>query len=384
MPSTFTEMKRNIEDGWEDVLWSESYGWGDAAAVAACTYFGCVQVYLEHRLDRLLEKVGREFLEQVIRNKGQVLTGPGELQVQAGDAYYSVYHNVWNPFRGRHEKVTTERYIRLFVRYRRVTDGASNGSVSSDFMSPPPVSQVLLQPRLAEGNWSTLRSPFELHVMGDGNVLGWNRSSGDFILWRYDVSHLRLLPERLKANRWCTLKAPFNLHVMRDGNVLGWNRFTGEFILWRYDHNHDKLLPERLAQSTWNTLKTPFHLKVMGDGNLLAWNRETGEFILFRYDVDHERILPARITQGRWNTLKAPFQLHVMSDGNLMGWNAASGEFILWTYDVDDDRLLHHRLIDGTFVTLREPCDLRVMSDGNVLGWEQETGDFILWKYNQI
>ena len=114
MPSTFEDMKRDIETGWDEVLWSESYGWGDAAALAACIYFQCAAAYLGQRLEDLTTKVGKDLLVQTFQNKGRVLTGPGNLQVQAGDAYWSVYHKLLG------EKITTDRYVRLYVRYRRI------------------------------------------------------------------------------------------------------------------------------------------------------------------------------------------------------------------------------------------------------------------------
>lgn len=117
--STFSQMKKDIETGWDEVLWSESYGLGDAAVLTGCLFYGCAQTYLGYKWDRLASKVGKDFLEQVLRNKGKVLFGPGELEVQAGDAYWSVYHRVWNPLSRRHVKITTERYVRLYVRYRR-------------------------------------------------------------------------------------------------------------------------------------------------------------------------------------------------------------------------------------------------------------------------
>ena len=79
-----------------------------------------LQSYLGQRLESLTQRIGTGFLQSVIENKGQVLFGPGNLEIQAGDAYWSVYHSLWNPLRWRHEKITTERYVRLYVRYRRV------------------------------------------------------------------------------------------------------------------------------------------------------------------------------------------------------------------------------------------------------------------------
>ena len=117
--STFEQMKKDVGHGGWEVIWSESYGVGDAAALTACVYFGCAQSYLGYRLDKLKEKVGKQWIEQALRNKGKVMFGPGKLNIQAGDAYWSVYHTIWNPLRNRHEKITTERYVRLYVKYKR-------------------------------------------------------------------------------------------------------------------------------------------------------------------------------------------------------------------------------------------------------------------------
>jgi hypothetical protein len=116
--STFETMKRDIETGGDQVLWSESYGIGDAAVLLACVYFGCAMEYLGQRLNDLAKKVGADFIEQVLKNKGRIF-GAGDLEVEAGDAYWSVYIKVWNPLKMRYEKVTTERFVRLYVRFRR-------------------------------------------------------------------------------------------------------------------------------------------------------------------------------------------------------------------------------------------------------------------------
>ncbi|WP_226000966.1 hypothetical protein [Paenibacillus sp. BJ-4] len=118
MPSTFEDMKREIETGWDIVLWSKSYGMGEAAKLAACIYFGCAAAYLGQELKELADKVGEDLLSKALQNKGKIF-GSGQFEVSAGDAYWSVYHKVWNPFKRRHEKITTERFVRLYVRMRR-------------------------------------------------------------------------------------------------------------------------------------------------------------------------------------------------------------------------------------------------------------------------
>ena len=123
--STLKQMKTDVARGNWEVIWSESYGFEKAALLAACVYVGCAQSYLGHELDSLKSKVGDQLLEQALRNKGKVIFGPGELKIQAGTAYWSTYYNVWNPLRNRNEKVTTARYVRLYVKYRR-TISSSN------------------------------------------------------------------------------------------------------------------------------------------------------------------------------------------------------------------------------------------------------------------
>ncbi|MBB3909247.1 hypothetical protein PNH38_15535 [Anoxybacillus rupiensis] len=123
MPSTFEQMKNDIEKGWDIVLWSKSYGWGEAAKLAGCIYLGCATAYLGQQLEELAAKVGPDLLKQALANKGKIF-GAGQFEVEAGTAYWSTYYNVWNPFKRRHERVTTDRYVRLYVRMRRKRSSA--------------------------------------------------------------------------------------------------------------------------------------------------------------------------------------------------------------------------------------------------------------------
>ncbi|MEB9879416.1 hypothetical protein P4K67_21965 [Bacillus cereus] len=118
MPTTFQDMKNSVENGWDIVLWSKSYGFGEAAKLAACVYLGCASSYLGQQLEDLAQKVGPDLLNQAIANKGKIF-GAGHFEVEANTAYWSTYYKVWNPLKFRWEKVTTDRYVRLYVRMRR-------------------------------------------------------------------------------------------------------------------------------------------------------------------------------------------------------------------------------------------------------------------------
>lgn len=115
--STFEDMKSEIETGWDHVLWSESYGIGDATILAACIYFGCALGYLGNRLYDLQQKVGRDLIESALSDKGTVYSIE-DTEIEAGLAYWSVCVKIWNPIEQKCECVTTERYVRLYIRWR--------------------------------------------------------------------------------------------------------------------------------------------------------------------------------------------------------------------------------------------------------------------------
>jgi hypothetical protein len=164
------------------------------------------------RLESLATKVGKDLLFSVFENKGKVLFGPGELEIQAGDAYWSVYHKIWNPLKWRHEKVTTERYVRLYVRYRRVN---ANNEISDKVSK---LSNHTLR-FLAASRWATIQGfsggipTYEAAVYDGQLVMGVTRIRPEYVEF-YDVptSELRELlgnqdpspPEnRLRAmSRW--------------------------------------------------------------------------------------------------------------------------------------------------------------------------------------
>ncbi|PJO43395.1 hypothetical protein [Lysinibacillus xylanilyticus] len=158
MPSTWNKMKEDVETGWDIVLWSKSYGMGEAAKLAACIYLGCATAYLGQELKDLAAKVGKDLVEKALANKGKIF-GAGQFEVEAKDAYYSVYHKVWNPLKSRHEKVTTERFVRLYVRMRRKKRHAENYNylvqadhyVQSEESQLPEYSGGLVYPVNAEG-----------------------------------------------------------------------------------------------------------------------------------------------------------------------------------------------------------------------------------------
>jgi hypothetical protein len=125
--STFGQMKDDVSRGGWEVIWSESYGFEKAGLLAACTYFGCAQEYLKHELGALRDKVGVQLIEQALRNKGGNF-GSGNIEIQAGTAYFSTWYRV--PI--TREKVTTARYVRLYVKYRRVPDTSSTGRYFAD------------------------------------------------------------------------------------------------------------------------------------------------------------------------------------------------------------------------------------------------------------
>ena len=117
-PDSMSDMKRKQEKGGWTVIWSESYGTADAAILTGCVLLGCAGKYLGHKLERLTTKVGASAIRNAIRDQG-VITRSGDYEFEYGTAYWSKSHKIWNPIKNRHECVTTERYARLYLKYKK-------------------------------------------------------------------------------------------------------------------------------------------------------------------------------------------------------------------------------------------------------------------------
>jgi len=250
VPSTFEEMKRDIETGWDVVLWSESYGWTDAATLTACAFFGCAQAYLGQQLIDLEKKVGKDFLEQVIRNKGQVIVGPGNLEMQFGDAYWSTYYDYWNPITRRREKITTDRYIRLYLRTRRRNSGGTENTIS------------------LQNNANTQWKGWYLDIDGNtGNVILWSRlGSGGY--WKITEHGDGTVSLQNTAN---TQWKDWYLDI--DGNtgkVILWPRL-GSGGYWKITEHGDGTVS---LQNNANTQWKDWYLDIDGNtGNVILWSR---------------------------------------------------------------------------------------------------------------
>lgn len=174
--STFKQMKEDVARGGWEVIWSESYGFEKAGVLAACVYLGCAVSYLKDELENLTKRAGKQVIEKALQNKGRVMFGPGKLEVQAGTAYWSTYYRIYNPLNQRHERVTTARYVRLYVKYKRRSIGVSRPKFWWSHAGQLSGKHCVLINEPSTGNDGTS------HTWGD-NYLCSNRDHG--IRWSY-------------------------------------------------------------------------------------------------------------------------------------------------------------------------------------------------------
>ncbi|HGN6586276.1 TPA: hypothetical protein ACKU3G_004076 [Bacillus cereus] len=252
MPSTFEDMKKQIETGWDIVLWSESYGMADAAQLIACTFLGCAANYLGQQLEDLVAKVGSDLVKQALANKGKIF-GAGKFEVEAGDAYWSTYYNLWNPIKNQHEKVTTDRYVRLYIRMRRRENQDDTTDISSTTVSlqntantqwkdhyldiDANTGKVILWPRQASGTYwklinhgnGTVSLQNTANTQWKDHYLDIDANTGKVILWPRQASgtYWKLINH---GNGTVSLQNTAN--TQWKNHYLDIDANTGEVILW--------------------------------------------------------------------------------------------------------------------------------------------------------
>ncbi len=238
--STFKQMKNDESKGGWEVIWSESYGFADAAILSGCVYFGCAQNYLGYKLDELKKKIGKQLIEQALRNKGKVMFGPGKLKIEAGTAFWSTYYKVYNPLKGRHEKVTTDRYVRLFVKYRRKNEDSSPSLGRHVPWDKNLGDKIISHRDILEGSYlSSGNKKYKLVIQGDGNLVIYE---GTGSVWATN-SNGKGYP-------------PFELSMQGDGNLV------------IYDGKGNATW----ASNTNGKGKKPFTLLMQNDRNLVIYD----------------------------------------------------------------------------------------------------------------
>jgi hypothetical protein len=206
---TFSEMKSSVENedggGWT-VIWSKSYGVDRIAQLAAITYVsgpGGALEYLGNELEQLIahmgQQVGKKVVEDALKNRGRIFLGPRNLQVKAGDAYWSETVSVPVSFNmgckkcdctqyrerrvasgvctcehgaTRHGnvqrgKITVNRYIRLYVKYRSNSHSKLDGLYAIEVQTP--------------GGWEYLHVA---HNQTNGNVAVFANQHGPNARWK--------------------------------------------------------------------------------------------------------------------------------------------------------------------------------------------------------
>jgi hypothetical protein len=89
------------------VIWGKHINEADYAALIASMATGTVGAYFALLLEEMARKFGENLVREVLRNWGQTIIH-GNCEFHAGIATYKYWHIIFNPFRGRHERVATK------------------------------------------------------------------------------------------------------------------------------------------------------------------------------------------------------------------------------------------------------------------------------------
>ena len=280
---------------------------------------------------------------------------------------------------------------------------------------------ILPGPPVAKGKWETIGDSHLLIRMPDGNVLDWDRDTGDWRLFPYDPSNAKdVLPgPAINSGTWPSIVGLTRFFItLKDGRVLDWESSTGDWRLLEYNPKKKKgEIFSAVASGNWSakaiqsthdeSIPTQYmthRLFAMSGGNVLDWGpQEQGKWRLWGYDGTQNDVLTSVLKQGQWPSItggkpnppdpsKPAHRLHTMFDGRVLDWKLDDDSYRLWDYDPKAADVLPSPPFEkGQWLKSKwgwgansGPSHFVAMQDGRVLAWVTTTGEWSLWEYGPL
>ncbi|MBK8256405.1 MAG: hypothetical protein IPK82_27520 [Polyangiaceae bacterium] len=178
--------------------------------------------------------------------------------------------------------------------YRVDSSGTKSDGTTPDILAEPP---------LATGNWTSIRSSKKLIYLGLNRVLEWEPATGKFQVWVLDRSASGTvdpqndpLPTVEVHGTWQTIREGHRLLYLGGDRVLSWQPSTGWYRVWRYDRSvqgqGDPLGAAPLVEGHWQHIDESHELIWLGGEDVLDWEPGTGAFRRFDPDAVSKDPLP--------------------------------------------------------------------------------------------
>lgn len=178
-------------------------------------------------------------------------------------------------------------------------------------------------------------------------VLDWAPATGEYRLYRVDLEGTKtddsipdLLPEPpLTRGNWTSIRAGKKLVYLGGNRVLDWEPVTGNFRVWvlnRSASNSDPL-PTLEVQGTWDTLRDGHRIINLGGDRVLTWLPATGWYRVWRYDRsvkgNGDPLVSPPLVEGHWQDVGADHELIWLGGRQVLDWQPGSGDYRIRSFD---------------------------------------------------
>jgi len=150
---------------------------------------------------------------------------------------------------------------------------------------------ILPEPPLARGNWTSIRTGKKLIYLGGDRVLDWEPATGDFRTWVLDrgaaSANSNPLPSLEVQGNWESIREGQRIINLGGDRVLTWSPATGWYRIWCYDRSvkgtGDPLVSPPLVQGAWQDIDG-HELVWLGGRHVLDWQPGSSAYRIRTFD----------------------------------------------------------------------------------------------------
>jgi hypothetical protein len=182
----------------------------------------------------------------------------------------------------------------------------------------------------------------------DDLVLDWTPAAGGYRLYRIDLAGTKtdvsipdLLPEPpLTRGNWTSIRTGKKLVYLGGNRVLDWEPVTGNFRIWILNRSvaaSSDPLPKLEVQGTWDTLRDGHRIINLGGDRVLTWLPATGWYRVWRYDRsvkgNGDPLVSPPLVEGHWQDISADHELIWLGGRQVLDWQPSSGAYRIRSFD---------------------------------------------------
>jgi hypothetical protein len=247
---------------------------------------------------------------------------------------------------------------------------------------------------ICSGVWRSIKAGHNLVYLGGDRLLDWE-ASGRYRLWRYDRNRsakIDPLPgDPVSEGAWKSIGEGHRLIYLGDGRLLDWEPESGDYRIFKADVSKEVwFVGEPVVEGTWGSIKTGHELIYLGGEAVLDWEPKTGRYRVWEYDravTGKADPFPGKpLAEGTWVSIKTGHHLMQFSGDRVLDWED-NGRYRIWVYDLTargkEDPFPGDPVAEGNFKTAGASTSFVYLDGGRVLEWDAQSGGYNIWNYEE-